>query len=55
MIRLGLFDSTDALIAVQAGQQTANRLRKPVAIQHDLSIVLLENADQEVLEIINPE
>ena len=48
-------DLADVLISMQAGQQTANRLKKPVAIQKDLSITPLSEATMEVLEIIRPE
>ena len=55
MVRDATHDLDDVLISLQAGQQTANRLLKPVAIQKDLSIVALENATLEVLEVIQPE
>ncbi len=55
MVRNATHDLDEVLISLQAGQQTANRLKKPVAIQKDLSIVMLENATLEVLEIIRPE
>ena len=45
----------DVLISLQAGQQTANRLKQSVAIQKDLSITPLSEATMEVLEIIRPE
>ena len=45
----------DVLISIQAGQQTANRLKQPIAIQKDLSITPLSEATMEVLEIIRPE
>lgn len=45
----------DVLISIQAGQQIANRLKTPVAIQKDLSITPLSEATMEVLEIIRPE
>ena len=45
----------DVLISIQAGQQTANRLKQPVAIQKDLSITPPSEATMEVLEIIRPE
>jgi len=55
MVRNSTHHLDDVLVSVQAGQQTANRLKKPVAIQKDLSVVILENATMEVLEIIRPE
>ena len=55
MVRDATHHSEDVLISIQAGQQTANRLKKSVAIQKDLSVVVLENATMEVLEIIRPE
>tara|TARA_R100001440_G_scaffold57610_1_gene77458 strand:+ start:1445 stop:1612 length:168 start_codon:yes stop_codon:yes gene_type:complete len=55
MVRNATHHLDDVLISLQAGQQTANRLKKPVAIQKDLSVVALENATMEVLEIIRPE
>jgi len=55
MVEDATHDIGDVLISLQAGQQTANRLKKPVAIQKDLSIVALENATLEVLEVIQPE
>jgi hypothetical protein len=55
MVRNATHDLDEVLISLQAGQQTANRLKKPVAIQKDLSIVMLENATLEVLEVIRPE
>ena len=48
-------DLEDVLISLQAGQQTANRLKSPVAIHKDLSITPLSEATMEVLEIIRPE
>ena len=55
MVRDATHDLDDVLISLQAGQQTANRLKKPVAIQQDLSITPLSEATMEVLEIIQPE
>ena len=55
MVRDATHDLDDVLISLQAGQQTANRLKKPVAIQEDLSIAPLSEATMEVLEIIRPE
>lgn len=55
IIRDATHDVNDVLISLQAGQQTANRLKKPVAIQQDLSITPLSEATMEVLEIIRPE
>lgn len=55
MVRDATHDLDDVLISLQAGQQTANRLKKPVAIQQDLSITPLSEATMEVLEIIRPE
>lgn len=55
MVRDATHDVNDVLISLQAGQQTANRLNKPVAIQQDLSIAPLSEATMEVLEIIRPE
>ena len=55
MVRDATHDLDDVLISLQAGQQTANRLKKPVAIQEDLSITPLSEATMEVLEIIRPE
>ncbi len=55
MVKNATHPSDDVLISLQAGQQTANRLKKSVAIQKDLSVVVLENATMEVLEIIRPE
>ncbi len=55
MVRDATHDIDDVLISLQAGQQTANRFKQPVAIQKDLSITLLSEATMEVLEIIRPE
>lgn len=55
MVRDATHDLEDVLISLQAGQQTANRLQKPVAIQQDLSITPVSEATMEVLEIIQPE
>ena len=55
MVRDATHDIDDVLISLQAGQQTANRLNEPVAIQQDLSIAPLSKATMEVLEIIRPE
>jgi hypothetical protein len=55
VVRDATHDLDDVLISLQAGQQTANRLKKPVAIQQDLSITPLSEATMEVLEIIRPE
>jgi len=55
MVRDATHDLDDVLISLQAGQQTANRLKTPVAIQQDLSITPLSEATMEVLEIIRPE
>ncbi len=55
MVRDATHDLDDVLISLQAGQQTANRLKKPVAIQQDLSITPLSEATMEILEIIRPE
>jgi len=55
MVEDATHDIGDVLISLQAGQQTANRLKKPVAIQKDLSITPLSEATMEVLEIIRPE
>ena len=45
MVRDATHDLDDVLISLQAGQQTANRLlKKPVAIQKDLSITPLSEA-----------
>jgi hypothetical protein len=55
MVRDATHDLDDVLISLQAGQQTANRLKQPVAVQKDLSIALLSEATMEVLEIIRPE
>ena len=52
MVRDATHDLDDVLISLQAGQQTANRLKKPVAIQQDLSITPLSEATMETLEII---
>ena len=48
-------DSTDAKVALEAAQQTANRLGEPVVIQMDLSVVPQKQATQEVLELVHPE
>ena len=48
-------DSTDAKVALEAAQQTANRLGEPVVIQMDLSVVPQKKATQEVLELVYPE
>ena len=48
-------DSTDAKVALEAAQQTANRLGEPVVIQMDLSVVPQKQATQEVLELVYPE
>ena len=48
-------DSTDAKVALEAAQQTANRLGEPVVIQMDLSVVPQKQASQEVLELVYPE
>ena len=48
-------DSTDAKVALEAAQQTANRLGEPVVIQMDLSVVPEKKATQEVLELVYPE
>lgn len=55
MVRDATHNIDDVLISLQAGQQTANRLNEPVAIQQDLSIAPLSEATMEVLEIIRPE
>jgi hypothetical protein len=55
MVRDATHDIDDVLISLQAGQQTANRLNEPVAIQQDLSIAPLSKATMEALEIIRPE
>ena len=55
MVRDATHNIDDVLISLQAGQQTANRLNEPVAIQQDLSIAPLSKATMEVLEIIRPE
>ena len=54
-VRDATHDLDDVLISLQAGQQTANRLKQPVAVQKDLSIAPLSEATMEVLEIIRPE
>jgi len=48
-------DSTDAKLALEAAQQTANRLGEPVVVQVDLSVVPQKQATQEVLELVHPE
>ncbi len=46
--------SEDVKIAVQAAHQTADRLKKPVALQSDLSVVPADQATLEILEVVNP-
>jgi len=46
------WDSEDCLVAIQAAQSMADRFREHVAIQEDLSVVLLRDADKPALEII---
>ena len=55
MVENATHNLEDVRISLQAGQQTANRLQKPVAIQKDLSIAPVSEATMEVLEIIQPE
>ena len=43
-------DFTDAKVALEAAQQTANRLREPVVIQMDLSVVPEKQATQDELD-----
>lgn len=46
------FNSDDCMIAVQAAHSMANKFREDVAIQSDLSVVLLRERQQPVLEIV---
>ena len=46
--------SEDAQIAIQAATSMANRIREPVAVQQDLSTKPLKDADQTVLEVVQP-
>lgn len=46
------YDSADAMVAVQAAQSMCLRFREDVAIQDDLSVVLLRDAQRIVLEIV---
>ena len=44
----------DTLVAVQAAVAMADRFKKPVIIQEDLSVVLAENKTKAPLEIFYP-
>ena len=46
------YDSGDAMVAVQAAQSMSLRFREDVAIQDDLSVVLLRDAKRTILEIV---
>jgi len=55
MITLPEWDSSECLVAVQAAQSMAHRFREDIAIQDDLSVVLLSDAQKPILEIIRYE
>ena len=46
--------SDEVKIAIEAAHQMADRFKKPMAIQSDLSVVPADETTQEVLEIVRP-
>lgn len=51
----GTNDSEDAILAVQAAEQMANRFQEPVCILFDYSTVLLRLNNKPAMEIVYPE